>query len=86
MIKIIAPLGDIPERCIVTKIRGSKEFKVVRKLSIFTQLLEDKREIVCTDGFTFLIADNAGVVEMHPNSTEFVWLAEEWQVLEFIGP
>jgi hypothetical protein len=82
VLKIVRKPCEVPEWSTVTKLTGSKQYTLRKKLRIFAEKREC-REIECEDGFVFLV-DGKGDVNMHPAGKELCWLASREELLELL--
>ena len=76
--KMIIPLGDVPEGSTVTKRTGSKEYRVRDTFSIWGAPKgdepKDKQEFHAGEGARFLVPDDGGDVNALGSDIEVVWI------------
>jgi len=82
--KLILPARHIPEGSTVTKRNGTNKYTLVRKIRIFPEKSGQAREeLTAKDGCVFLV-NGIGDVNTHAPTTEFVWEADDEEVLLFV--
>jgi len=82
-IKVILPVGEIPLTATVTKINGTSKFTLAKTLRIFSQQKDKTQSFYAEEGTIFLV-DNTADFTCVPTSKEFVWLAEEDELREWL--
>lgn len=83
--RLITRLSKVPDGATVTKITGSKTYRVRRSLAVFTESGGERKQIKCDDGFVFLVQEN-GDVNAVLESKEVCWHASEYDVRELLDP
>lgn len=86
-IKFILPLSDIPDGSTVTKITGSKPYRVASQISIYDNdrnKLNGKRVINAESGTKFLIPYEGDDMSAYRSDREFVWEVGLSQAHNFI--
>lgn len=83
MIKVFLPARDIPLDSLVTKKGGGKKYTLRDRLRVFG---EDggPRELIATEGTKFIVAEN-GDANVVAATTELLWYAPEYQLMELLG-
>lgn len=71
MLKVIAPLGDIPVGSTVTKIGGHKEYVVRDRLTVYDEN-GTQQTIYANDGSLYL-TDGSGYINAYGFGKELVW-------------
>lgn len=66
--KVIVDAKYIDDCTTVTKVKGTKEYTLHKKMKIYG---DNKREIQCDDNCVFLV-DNIGNINIIPDNTELV--------------
>jgi hypothetical protein len=70
-LRVTLPIGDVPERATVTKIKGSKTYAVRERLSIYPHL-QGPPQIIEARGTRFLVAEDGSIVAASLDQ-EFEW-------------
>ena len=80
--KMILPSWQIPLNSTVTKITGQKPYTLKDRVIVYGEA-GDKRELRANDGTVFIVS-NTGDINAISNTTELLWEAEKWAILDFL--
>jgi hypothetical protein len=83
MFKLIMRVDVVPDGATVTKIAGTKEYKVRRTLHIYADRPEHRREVACDAGCVFLV-DAEGNANVCLGTKEMCWHASEADMREML--
>lgn len=70
-IKVILPLGQVPELSHVTKRAGKKVYRVCKQLTVFDD--NGKRQVINSNGCRYLVDTDNGTSHAVGDHVEVVW-------------
>lgn len=82
---LIIPVKDVPVDSVITKVTGSKEYKVKDSVRIFSDKIEDRQEIKAQPGVRFICAmTTPGDINAIGGDTNVAWTVSKEELLNYI--
>ena len=81
-LKLILPAKLIPEKSVVTKKTGEKEYILTKSIKIYDQVGKSNQVINANDGTVFLV--DGENINVHSGETLMCWVVDESSLLRWL--
>jgi len=84
-LKVLLPAHEIPDKAIVTKRTGEKEYVLRRSITVYREDGE-KTTVTANDGTVFLVDPRTGDANAFGAGKVLGWHATRYQILDLLDP